>query len=765
MEFRLLGPLEVSRDGRLVELGGMRQRAALAFLLLHANQVVSTSRLLGALWPEEDAPMTARKILQNAVWRLRGVLAGTPASGRGAELLTRTPGYMVRVRPEQVDLLVFQQRVAAGRAALAESDMPKARDLLGDALSLWRGPVLTDLVEEGTCWPEVAAVQKRRLDVMEDRFDAELACGGHQTVLRDLKAMVEAEPLRERAARQLMLALYRCGRQAEALAVFGRVREALVDGLGLEPSRELRRLQQSILNQDPALDVPRTESVRDRVVPSLPTRPAAPPTPPAAPAAHAAVPAAPAAVPPVPAAGAGDDTSAGLAQGASALPGATGATDGADADDAGGRRPTSVLLLRFGLGPEFGSLPPDGVDRVLDAVTQLAAEKIETHRGTATSSLGSVLLGLFEDRPGETPGAERAVRAAASVRDCLSVRVGPFAPPRAAVRGLTVHAAVASGDAVVGRWPGSGTTPPWIGGGLVDTCRSMLAHVEPGEVHVCDLTRRLTEPRVTYHHACASAFAPWQVHTVGSDPEAPEPCADGSGGQECELDLMRGMLLRTRQRGASHLITVLGAAGRDKTRLLMRFQRRVEADSADPVRVLAGTITPAAGGTGSSAPADMLAAYCGIVPGDTVESAHGKLRAVLARLAGDEGTRGALLSALLPLATRGPSAVRASTRRDVLTAWTDFLALAAREQALVVIWDDLHLADDPLLDAVERLAEEHAGVPLLNVVGADSPLLERRPGWAGGPHTLTISLTPVADDALDGLLASLFLSDQDAEVA
>ncbi|MFD0442361.1 AfsR/SARP family transcriptional regulator [Streptomyces indonesiensis] len=127
--------------------------------------------------------------------------------------------------------------------------------VLSEALSLWRGPVLADLVEDGMAWPELTAIQERRLDVMEDRFEAELASGGHHAILRELEAFVQDEPLRERAAQQLMLALYRCGRQADALGVYRRVRTALVDGLGLEPGREMQLLRQSILTHDPALDL------------------------------------------------------------------------------------------------------------------------------------------------------------------------------------------------------------------------------------------------------------------------------------------------------------------------------------------------------------------------------------------------------------------------------------------------------------------------------------------------------------------------------
>ncbi|MGJ3561152.1 AfsR/SARP family transcriptional regulator [Streptomyces sp. INA 01156] len=121
--------------------------------------------------------MTARKILQNAVWKLRGVLARPPRSEHAPELLTRPPGYPLRVPPQRVDLLDYRQRVAAGRAALTAGQAESAHESLGEALSLWRGPVLADLAEEGICWPELTAVQNRRLDVMENLFEAALACG------------------------------------------------------------------------------------------------------------------------------------------------------------------------------------------------------------------------------------------------------------------------------------------------------------------------------------------------------------------------------------------------------------------------------------------------------------------------------------------------------------------------------------------------------------------------------------------------------------
>ncbi|MFD0382195.1 BTAD domain-containing putative transcriptional regulator [Streptomyces stramineus] len=231
--------------------------------MLHANRVVATSALLNALWETDDAPASARKILQNAVWGLRGTLFTDGCSPGSATLLTQAPGYMLRVAPHHVDLHLFHRQAEDGRAKLAAGAPEEAAALLRDALALWRGPALADLREAGIAWPELTAVQNSRLDAMEDYCEAELACGRHHAVLGDLEAMVENGPLRERTCGQLMLALYRCGRQADALNVYGRVRSALVEELGLEPGRDLRDLQQAILTQDRALALPGT-TVRPR---------------------------------------------------------------------------------------------------------------------------------------------------------------------------------------------------------------------------------------------------------------------------------------------------------------------------------------------------------------------------------------------------------------------------------------------------------------------------------------------------------------------
>jgi DNA-binding SARP family transcriptional activator len=247
MRFHLLGSLEVTENGEPVELGGGVQRAVLGYLLLHANQVVPTSRMLRALW-DEHAPLTARKMVQNAVSGIRRTLAGD-----GTKLQTHSPGYRLQVDQNAVDLYHFRRLVTQGRAA---APSPESVRLLREALALWRGRALADLVERGTMWSELAAVENERLLALEDCFDAELACGRHREITPELEILTEAEPLRERLCQQFMLALYRSGRQVDALNVYRRTRMALVDGLGIEPGRELQQLQHLILEHDSSIQAP-----------------------------------------------------------------------------------------------------------------------------------------------------------------------------------------------------------------------------------------------------------------------------------------------------------------------------------------------------------------------------------------------------------------------------------------------------------------------------------------------------------------------------
>ena len=249
IDFRILGPLEVAEGERRLPLGGQRQRALLALLLLHANEVVSRDRLVDEVWGEEP-PATVDNAVQVYVSRLRKLLQ----SGNGGGSLSREgSGYLLTIEPDQLDANRFQQLVRDGRRARAEGDNERAAVALCRALELWRGAPLADLALGQLTQAEVGRLEELRLTALEDRLEADLARGKDVDLVPELEALVAEHPYRERLRACLMLALYRSGRQADALDAYARTRAAL-DELGLEPGEELRRLQTQILQHDPALD-------------------------------------------------------------------------------------------------------------------------------------------------------------------------------------------------------------------------------------------------------------------------------------------------------------------------------------------------------------------------------------------------------------------------------------------------------------------------------------------------------------------------------
>jgi YVTN family beta-propeller protein len=245
-EFRVLGPFEVAERGQLLDVGVGKQRALLALLVLSAGEVVSTDRLIDALWGERP-PASALNSVRVYVSHLRRALG----NGR---LLTRGHGYLLTVEPEQIDLGRFERLVAEGREALAVGEAERAAELLGAALALWRGPALVDFAAEQFAQSEIARLEELHLAALEERIEADLALGRHGELVPELEALVRSKPLRERLRAQLMLALYRSGRQAEALEAYRQARATLVGELGLEPSRKLQELERAILSQDPWLD-------------------------------------------------------------------------------------------------------------------------------------------------------------------------------------------------------------------------------------------------------------------------------------------------------------------------------------------------------------------------------------------------------------------------------------------------------------------------------------------------------------------------------
>jgi YVTN family beta-propeller protein len=248
IQFRILGPLEVVELGRTVPLGGAKQRAVLAVLLLHRREVVSTDRLIDDLWGERP-PATALKTIQGYVSHLRKAL--------GADLLlTQGRGYLLAAEPDQVDADRFEALADEGHRALEAGEAGRSSELLGEALALWRGPALADFAYESFAQAEIGRLEEARIAALEDRIDAELALGNHARLIGELEALCREHPNRERLQRQLVLALYRSGRQSDALESYRNAKRRLVEELGLEPGPELQELERAILTQDPAIEAP-----------------------------------------------------------------------------------------------------------------------------------------------------------------------------------------------------------------------------------------------------------------------------------------------------------------------------------------------------------------------------------------------------------------------------------------------------------------------------------------------------------------------------
>lgn len=654
MRFHLLGSLEVLDDDMPVPLGGIKQRAALGFLLLHANRVVATSKLLQALWPR-DAPPTARKMLQNAVSGLRGVL--TPR-GDGAEgsalLLTHAPGYLLRVDQNSLDLSHFQRLAEQGRGELSAGDWPAAAKVLRKALSLWHGPVLADLAETGINWPELTAVKDWRLATQEDCFEAELACGRHYEILGELESSLEVEPYRERLNGQLMLALYRCGRQVDALSVYRRTRTALVEELGLEPGRELQELERAILDHAPVLDLP--PSVQRRHL--LAVGQSAP---------------APAVSPVVESAAPVDVTTV-------------------------ERKPVSVVMVSAQLGLAVGDGDPEDVDAVHQEVAAVIAAEVSRLGGVVGGNVGSVFLALFGVPRTSENDADRAVRASLAIRDRLASVAD-------------VQIGVATGDSLV-RLPSSGA--PTVTGVLLDQCRQLMALSPLGAVRACSATREVAGS-VTWS-VDPAATGGWQAVSCVSPrgatrrSQAAVPFVE----RERELFVLQGLLDEVRTRRRPHFVTVLGETGVGKTRLVNEL-------TASCSTALCGTATAFGDDDGYGPLSDVVG----------VGEFAGNLAARLAEL------------------------VSPSVPAD-FTAWRRFLEEIAESEPLVVFLEDLHWANDVVLDFVEELSEHAGSVPLLVIATARPELLQRRPSWFGGKrNATTISLEPLSHNGTRSLLNSL----------
>jgi DNA-binding SARP family transcriptional activator len=707
IEFLVLGPLEARRGGRQLKLGSIKHRMVLAKLLLHPNQVISTDELIDTVWGERPPP-TVRQSLQNHVAALRRVIeqAGTPV-GQPRTLRTRDPGYLLQVDPDQVDLYRFRRLVDQGRAALEDGAACKAARLLHEAEGLWRGPVLADVVATGASWPELAGVDELEIGAIETRIEADLVAGRHAELVGELEALIRRHPLREHLHGQLMLALYRSGRQADALGAYRDARHTLVDELGIEPSVRLQRLEQAILAQDPALEL--LGPARDGDQEDAATEPSA-------------------------------------AAAETPQPGA----------EAGGAERKLVTVLFAEVDEpagEAGERDPEDVSIMLDRNLERMRAEIAGFGGCVEHAIGGVTMAVFGVPQTRDDDPERAVRAALAIRDALSDRV-------------ELRIAVATGEALV--TPGGGATR--VAGDLVATCARLQQAAPPGSVLVSEATERATSRVISYGPASLLALAGrarpvtvWSAleprNRTGIDAMlggSPVPLV----GRERELGLLLDAFDRARVTRLPQLLTLVGQAGVGKTRLVAELWRAVEAEH-DLIAWRQGRSTPYGESVTFCALAEIIKAEAGILETDTPDRIQRKIaQAADYAMDGDPGAAAWVGAGLRLLLIAGDERSQPGRQEESFAAWRRYLHSLAARRPLVLVIEDLHWADDALLNFIHSLIAQPggpaAGAAMLVVATARPELLERRPDWErSGNGRTTVRLEPLSADDTTRLLGSL----------
>jgi class 3 adenylate cyclase/DNA-binding SARP family transcriptional activator len=705
MDFRVLGPLEVRGERGVVHLGGLKPRAVLAVLLLHANEPVSSARLVEAVWGQEESP-TRRKSLQVCVSRLRKAL-GDPAI-----LARKGATYEVRVAPGELDSERFERLVDAGRRALADGEAEQAAATLRRALALWRGAPLADLSLESFAATDVARLEEHRLAALEARVEADLASGRHAALAGELRQLLAEHPTREPFVGQLMLALYRCGRQVEALETYRTARRTLVDEVGVEPGPELRRLHEAILRQDPALDHSPVldDPLRER---------------------HAE-PAPPKRVP--------------------ERPGASGA---ALADETEARKIVTVLFTDISSSTGLGeALDPEALEQMLARYFAEMKLVVERHEGVVSKFIGDAVMAVFGLPRVHEDDALRAVRAAAEMRDTLAALNERFAASWG-VR-LAVRTGVNTGEVFV-REPGDGQS--LVVGDAVNTAARLEQVAEPGAILIGEDTHRLVHGAVIADpldplelKGKAAPVHAWRLVEVVADVPGWSrrldcPLVD----RERELAQLEGAVGRVADSGTCELVTVIAAAGLGKSRLTGELLSRLGSRAT----VLQGRCLPYGDGITFWPIVSVLRDAVGIEDRDSEAEARRKLSELFPGDDDHESSDGELVwAALAPLLGRGMETVGI---QETYWAIRKLLERLAGWRPVVAVFDDIHWGEPTFLDLVEYLADWIRSAPVLLVCQARPELLDVRPGWmTAKENASTVTLLPFdapqTDDLMRGLI-------------
>lgn len=666
MEFRILGPLEVEDAACVLSIQGARQRALLALLLLNAGEVVSDDRLLDELWGSEP-PRSGRAALRVRVSELRKALGGGHPRGE-SPIVTRAPGYLLSVDPDHIDARRFECLLREGSESLRAGAVEAASATLRGALALWRGPALADLAYESFAQAEAARLEELRLTAREDLIDAELVLGRDAELVPGLEALIDAAPLRERLRAQLMLALYRSGRAADALAAYRDARRVLVEELGIEPGPALQNLEREILRHDPALQREHGP-LADRDYGAVFGR-----------------------------------LRGGELKLATALACRLTRASEAHREDDGEGEPG--LLARAG---------------------EAVAAQVEQAGGRVESIEGATLVAAFGAPVAQEDHAGRALDAVLAIPGLLAHGIG---------ENVDLHTGVATGEVTV---TGSGEGGSSLRGPALAAARALSEVAAAGAALVDERTVSAAGARFEFGAPVAAPSAPEARPLLGPRSPGERRLQAPFVGRERELEALRAAYRRAISEERPQLATVVGDAGVGKTRLARELWKWLLRASPHPLR-RTGRCLHYGRGTTYRPLADVLREELGLLETDNPETVRAALgeRQILALTLG------------LDVAEVHPMAARELLH----AAWVELLRELAARRPLVLLVEDLHWAQEPLLDLLERFLDEVAGP--LTIVGIARPeLLERRPSWGRRRDAETIWVEPLeARDAarmLDGL--------------
>jgi predicted ATPase/DNA-binding SARP family transcriptional activator/class 3 adenylate cyclase len=713
VELIFLGPFEVRVDDEAVDTGGMRQRGLLAILALNRNEVVSTDRLIDDLWAGEP-PSTAVHTVQVFVSRLRRALGA--AADR---LVTRGRGYALEIDVDEIDAGRCERLYTDARAAIATGDYPRAESLLRRSLALWRGVPLADFTYEPFAQAAIARLEELKLSCREELIEAELALGRHEQLMPELEAFVHEQPLRERARGQLMLALYRCGRHAEALEDFREARQKLIDELGVEPGVGLRELHAAILRQDASLDLPGPLSQSSRTEQGQNVSPSGE---------HAAPPVRP-------------------------------TRDDGDAEITVGTEPPlrqrkarKVVTVLFADLVDFTGLTrrldPEALHRLMSRYFEEMRAVLERHGGAVELYVGDAVMAVFGVPAVHEDDALRAVRAAAGMRDALpglnreleqtwGVRVG-------------IRIGVNTGEVIVGdRTQGE----PLAAGVVVKFAKQIQEAAAAGEIRIGEPTWRLVTGAVQIEPVERSGPEGAEVDAVRLVDVLP-PGTPGRSrrfnsplvGRVRQLDALSSAFSNIAADQACHLYTVLGSAGVGKSRLGVEFVERL----GDAVTVLEGRCLPYGEGITYWPLADALRELA-----SSGEPSGAKLSVdtIAEQVAGDPKAQ---LIAERVAAVLGVGDPVACAPEETFWAVRKLLEALASHRPLIVVFDDVHWAEPTFLDLVEHIADYSRGCPIFVLCLARPELLDQRPGWSGGKLNATcVLLEPLSYEDCAELIANL----------